>query len=253
MACKGEIYMDTCLPNKVYVVIIALLVIMGFIVTGKESIAVSTPLKSGEYLSRRYIEQLRKTQSPLASEGDRTINLLVVEKKEDGIGVLPIMHFHEGGPSFRLNQSNKLELEDNAGLEVSYYQMGILSSKEISFSFNQFPVDKFVYVNNVQQLLNKECVEGKYVDAKGRLYYFASNGTATTPDGIFRFVVGIDHTPYRFDYLEDSTTHQIYRFIRKKCTLEIYRVLDATENQHGNDGSHIEPLWSLRKINCKTK
>lgn len=242
--------MNTSLSTRTTIVIMVLLIVTVWIMPDKESPCSTFQLKSGDYLSSKYIEVLERTYSPVAAEGYRTINLVVIEKKENGIDVLPIMYFHEGGPSFRLDPSGKLELEDNAGLDVSSYQMNIVSSKEITFTLNQFPSDKYIYVSNVQQLLSKKCVAGEYVDAKGSPYLFESNGTATTPDGIFRFTVGVDHIPYSFDYLEDSATHQIYRFVRKKCTLEIYRVLDAIENQHGNDGRHVEPFLSLQLVNC---
>jgi len=218
-----------------------------------ESVHAQVELKFGDYLSREYIEKLQKTQSPLSAEGAHTINLLVVEKQDNEISVMPILNFHEGGPTFRLKKSGKAELENNAGLNISKYRLQALSNHKLSFAMNKPQTDEYVYVNNVQELISRICIAGQYVDDKGRKFVFESNGTVKTPDGIMKITIGVDHIPYRFDYFEDSKNHQVYKFVRNKCKLGIYRVLDAEENQHGNDGSHVASYLSLQMVNCESK
>jgi hypothetical protein len=227
------------------------MVLLSFL--NSESLCAQAQLKSGNFLSSEYIDKLQKTRSPLTAEGSRTINLIVVEKQNNKTRVMPILNFHEGGPAFRLKQSGMLELEDSAGLKISDYLLQIVTNKKISFAINRLQTDEYVYVKNVQELISQICIAGQYVDDKDRRFVFEPNGTAKTPDGTMKFIIGVDHIPYQFDYLEDSNTHQVYKFVRKKCTLEIYRVLDAVENQHGNDGSHVEPYLSLRILNCESK
>lgn len=207
----------------------------------------------GDFLSKVYVSKLQETRSPYAAEGGRAINLIVVDNQNGETSVIPIMNFHEGGPSFQLNQSGKLELEDSGGLKISNYVLYIVTSKKISFAMNQVKAEEYVYIKDIQELISRICIAGQYVDDKGRKFIFEPNGTAKTPDGTMKFTIGVDHIPYKFDYLEDSNTHEVYKFVRKKCSLEIYRVLDAVENQDGNDGSHVEPYLALRMVNCGSK
>ncbi len=241
------------LAISIVVVVIGIVVSSSLMRADQITASPSSQLELGDFLSIKYLEVLEKTRSPLTAEGGRAINLVVVQKNQDVTEVLPIMNFHEGGPTFRVDQSGMIKLENAAGLDISHYIVQILNRKEISVEFNHFPKERFVFVKDLQGVISSKCVAGRYVDREGRPYKFESNGVATTPTMKFKFTVGTDHVPYHFDYIENADTHQIYRFVRKKCHLDIYEVLDAVENQHGNDGSHVKLFASLREVDCKGK
>lgn len=211
----------------------------------------SLRLKSGEYLSQKYLEVLEKTRSPFVAEGPRTINTIVVENIQNGIEILSIIDFHEGGPTFQVNELNVVKVKEKAGFDMKHYKVKIINRNKVLVGFDHFPPENFIWVEDINKTLRSKTVVGKYVDSKGQIYSFDSGGLATTPMGNFKYTIGIDHIPYKFDYIEDSDKHLIYRFDRKdKCHLNIYKVLDAVENQYGNDGSHVTLFASLRNINC---
>ncbi|PYU24974.1 MAG: hypothetical protein DMG30_06790 [Acidobacteria bacterium] len=208
-------------------------------------------LAAGDFLSRKYLQILEQTRSPFTAEGSRTINLVLVRKNEGATEIVPIMNLHEAGPSFRVDQSDKAVLEDSAGLDIGQYLAQILSGKELRVGFDSFPAENFIAVKNLQGTIRGASVAGRYLDNERRVYTFGKDGVATTPDGTLRFTVGIDHVPYQFDYIEQSDTHKIFKFVRKKCNLDIYEVTDAIQNQHGNDGTQVKPWAFLREIGCK--
>lgn len=241
------------LSISIVVALISIAVKSDLLCADQITISPSSQLELGDFVSIKYLEVLEETRSPLTAEGGRAINLVVVQKKEDVIEVMPIMNFHEGGPTFLVDQSGTVKLENAAGLEASHYTVQILNKKEISVGFNHFPQERFVFVKDLQRVISSKSITGRYVDRESRLYEFKSNGMATTPTMTFKFTVGTDHVPYHFDYIENADTHQIYRFVTEKCHLDIYEVLDAVENQHGNDGSNVKLFASLREIDCKEK
>lgn len=207
-------------------------------------------LEAGNYLSDRYIKILEKTHSPLTAE-EGALKLVVVKKLNNFAEILPIMNFHEGGPSFRVEHSGAVTLNNAAGLDIKHYTVRINKYDELTLGFNDFSPEKFILTKDLQDFIRRKSVAGSYIDNEGRSYKFEPNGIAITPTSTFRYTVGVDHIPYHFDYIEDSDTHQIYRFVRKKCHLEIYKVLDAVENQHGNDGRNVTIFASLDKVGCK--
>ena len=246
-----ELIMRRSLSISIVIVVMGIAVNLSLSRVDQITASSSSQLELGDFLSIKYLEVLEKTRSPLTAEGGRAINLVVVQKNEDVTEVLPIINFHEGGPTFQVDHSGTIKLGNAAGLDISHYVVQILNKKEISVGFNHFPQERFVFVNDLQGVIRSKSVAGRYVNREGRPYNFQSNGIATTPTTTFKFTVGIDHVPYHFDYIENSETHQIYRFVRKKCYLDIYEVLDAIENQHGNDGSHVKLFASLREVDCK--
>ena len=235
----------------------AIVVIFVFAVFSSQLFAKQTiinkflPLKSGDYLSKKYLEVLEKKLSPYAAEGSRTINTIVVEKIQNGIEILSIINFHEGGPTFQVNELNVVKVKERAGFDMKHYTVKIIDRNKVLIGFDDFPPEIFIWVEDINRTLRSKTIVGKYVDSKGQIYSFDPGGLATTPTGNFKYTIGIDHIPYKFDYIEDSDKHLIYRFDRKdKCHLNIYKVLDAVENQYGNDGSHVTLFASLRDINC---
>lgn len=245
--------MNRCLLISKTTGVIILSICLFLISSYRVSISAPFQLNSGEYVSTKYLEVLEKTLSPFTADGGRSINMVVVQKVQEMTEVLPIIDFHEGGPTFLVDQSGMVEIGDKAGFDVSSYKVQIINSNELLVGFDHFPLEKYIFTKDLQRFIRNKCMAGRYLDREGRLYNFESNGIATTPNKEFRFTVGIDHVPYRFDYIEDSETHQIYRFVKKKCNLEIYKVLDAIENQHGNDGSQVVPFASLHEVGCKAE
>lgn len=207
-------------------------------------------LEPGLYISEKYLECLESTHSPFTAEGERTVNGISVNIADKANEIILILNFHEGGPMFRINWSGAVEF-DGTGLVTGRYVIKIINNRELVVEFDQCPPERFIYVDNIQELLCSKSVSGKYLDSEGKMYKFDVNGVATTPKGIFQFTVGIDHIPFRFDYIEDSNTHDVYRFVKKNCQLDLFKVLGAEENQNGNDGSNAEPFASLHEIDCK--
>lgn len=224
---------------------------MAFLPTANFGQSASPEILAGDYLSQRYLTVLEQTHSPFAAEDDRSINVVSVQKNDGSTDIVPIMNFHEAGPSFRIDRSGQGVLKDSAGLNVGQYLVRVLNNRELVVGFARYPTEKFVAVSDLQRIVRSKSVAGKYMDGGQRLYTFTEDGVATTPDGTFRFTVGTDHVPYRFDYIETADTHKILQFNRRKCTLDIYEVTDAVDNQHGNDGSHAKQWASLQEIGCK--
>jgi len=241
------------LPISIAVVIICTAVSFSSTRADKKAASPSSQLELGDFLSSNYLEVLEKTRSPLTAEDGRAINMVVVQKNQGVTDVLAIMNFHEGGSMFRVDQSGTVTLKKTAGMDTSHYTVQIINNKEIIVGFNHFPPERFIFVKDLQGVISGKSMAGRYVDHEGRPYTFSSTGVATMPTGTFKFTIGSDHVPYRFDYIENSDTHQIYSFIRQKCHLDIYQVLDAVENQHGNDGSLKRLFVSLREVDCKAE
>jgi len=204
----------------------------------------------GDYLTGDYIKTLDRTRSPLAAEAGRSINLVVVQREDGYTRIQSVIRFHEGGPSFRIGRSGQGVLLDAAGQDVGAYVVRALNGAELEVGFKGLPVTRFIAVRDLQGFILRKSVGGTYVDDKGQSYVFGPGGLATTPKGRFKFTVGVDHVPYRFDYLEVSGTHMILRFVRKQCALDIYEVTDAETNQAGNDGTHARPWAFLHETGC---
>lgn len=213
----------------------------------------STQLESGNFISSKYLKVLKKTHSPLTAEGGRAINLLVVEKNQDATEVTPIINFHEGVPMFRIDQSGTVTLVNTDGLKIDHYIMQIVNSKEIIVGYGSYPPERFIFVKDLQGVINGKSIAGRYTDRKGRPYKFASNGVATTPTGTLRFAVASDHVLEHFDYFYDLDTHQTYSFVRQKCRLEIYHILDDIEDPFHRKGINKRLFVSLREVNCKAE
>jgi hypothetical protein len=238
---------------RYWLVVLLILTVISFAVpelTYADHLA--SQIEQGDYLSIKYIDVLEKTRSPLLAEGGRPINLVVVQGKQDATEVLPIINFHEGVPVFIVRQSGITKVKGTSSeSDVSGYSMKIVNSEKIVVGSSGVPPQEFVFVKDLGAFVCSKSIAGRYVDGDGQSYEFKANGIAITPTTTFNFVIGTDHVPYRFDYLEDSITHQVYRFSREGCNLDISEVLDAVENQHGNDGSHIRPFAKLREVGCK--
>jgi len=210
----------------------------------------SVGLVVGDYLSGDYIKTLDRTRSPLAAEAGRSVNLVVVRQEDGYAKIQPVIRFHEGGPSFRIGRSGQGVLLDAAGEDIGAYIVRALNGAELEVGFKGLPVTRFISVSDLQGFVLRKSIGGRYVDDKRQSYVFGPGGLATTPNGRFRFTVGVDHVPYRFDYIEVSGTHMILRFIRKQCALDIYEVSDAETNQAGNDGTHAKPWAFLHETGC---
>jgi hypothetical protein len=241
---------DIHTQQRLWILVIAM--IAGLVVGMNFAHAARPEIPEGDFLSQRYLQILQRTRSPFTAEGSsHTINLVIVRKKEGANEIVPIMNLHEAGPSFRVAQSDKAVLEDSGGLDIGQYVVEILSDKKLRVGFDSFPAQNFIAVSNLQGTIRSASLAGRYLDNEHRVYMFGADGVAKTPGGTFRFTVGIDHVPYQFDYIEQSNTHKIFKFVWKKCDLDIYEVTDAIQNQHGNDGTQVKPWAFLHEIGCK--
>jgi hypothetical protein len=204
-----------------------------------------------EFLSQTYLQDLKRTRSPLAAEGGRSVNDVVVRKKEGVTEVVAIINFHEGGPSFIVDRSGKAVLSDSAGYSVGKYFVQIVDDGKLRLGFGDFPTETYIAVRNLQVIVRGASVAGTYLDDQLRRYTFTEDGVATNPDGTFRFTIGVDHVPYHFDYIERDDDHKILKFVRNKCQLDIYEVTDAVENKLANAGNRSKRWSILSGVGCK--
>jgi hypothetical protein len=213
--------------------------------------AAGQQLVIGDFLSRKYLQALEQTRSPFAAEGHRIINLVVVRKDDGATEIMPVISFHEGGPIFRVDESGKGILHDSLGMNVGQYSVRMVDTNELTLGFSSFPLENFIAVDDVQKTIQGIAVAGRYLDKEHRLYKLGEDGVAETPVEKFRFTVGVDHVPYHFDYIEQADTHRILKFVRTRCNLDIYEVIDAVQNQLGNDGTKVKPWAFLKAIGCQ--
>jgi hypothetical protein len=230
---------------------VAIAILAGLICGIHFAHAAGSELVVGDFLSRKYLQALEQTRSPFAAEDHRDINEVIVSKSEGATEIMSVINFHEGGPIFRVNESGKGTLKDSMGMNIGQYSVQVVNTEELTLGFGSFPSENFISVKDEQKTIRGISVAGRYLDKERQLYDFGADGVAVTPVNRFRFTVGIDHVPYHFDYIEDSDTHRILKFVRTRCDLEIYEVSDSVENQLGNDGTKVKPWALLEEIGCK--
>lgn len=160
------------LPISIVAVVIVFAACLRLIFADQLSGSAPFQLESGDYLSSKYLEVLEKTRSPFAVHGGRALNLVVVQKVQDATEVLPIVNFHEGGPSFRVSPTGTVELKDTAGFNIGHYLVQIINGKDLAMGFDHFPPERFVFVKDLQGVICGKSVAGRYVDHEGRPYKF---------------------------------------------------------------------------------
>jgi hypothetical protein len=207
--------------------------------------------RPGDYVSSEYLQRLKTTKSPLLAEENRDINVVEVRQAQrDAVSITPILHFHEGGPEFQLSKSGQVLITNSAGLDMGRIVLRAESPDRLFFGFGNRAASRFVRILDFDDRLRDIVIAGKYFDELGGRFEFTKAGTAYTPEGSFPYIVGVEHGPYHFDYIVDTRSHTVFKLVRNGCTLDLLKVLDAIENEHGNRGTNATLWHSLRRQQC---
>ena len=172
-----------------------------------------SPLREGDYLATSYIEELKRTKSPLTAcprVSDSRLNLITVEKDGNLWLLMPIYNFHEGGEAFVLNPNGSVN-------DIKYVSNVALSVKdESSFRFGfddagqSFKPTDYVFVQHVEAYVAKVVLVGTYRDRRrGGSFRFQEDGWAIFPDRKFKFEIGTDHVLTDFDYFMEMGPNRI--------------------------------------------
>lgn len=194
---------------KSIVTILSLLFFLGILACNKQAVGgfprqqPTSPLREGDYLSTSYIEELKRTRSPLTASpraSDSRVNIITVEKDGNLWRLMPIYNFHEGGEAFELNPNGSvkdIKYVSNVDLSVKDESSFRLGFENAGQSFK--PTD-YVFVQHVEAYVAKVVLVGAYRDRRGGSYRFQEDGWAIFPDRKFKFEVGTDHVLIDFDY-----------------------------------------------------
>jgi hypothetical protein len=158
-------------------------------------------LLEGEYLSADYIEELKKTRSPLkASRG----GMELVQVRRDGTKFVldPIVNFHEGDSEFVITQDGSFAASQEPN--VSNVSATVLNDHTIRFGYGELKPATYTYVKDATAYASNAVLVGKYKDEHGRRYDFQEDGWAVFPDRRFQFEVGLDHVFDSYDYFLDA-------------------------------------------------
>lgn len=182
------------------------------------------PLEPGTYLSRDYIDILKRSKSPFKADGEANhIYKLVSVRYDRGKGYLTPETFHEGGLSYVLSPNATLEPSDPSYPRPTHFKVNSAHSFELSFSPER-PV-RYEKVGNVASYVSAVTLVGRYTDSAGRMYQFRSDGKAIFPDREFTYEVGLDHVLTHFDYFyEAGKVNEVTPYQRDDETLRLYTI-----------------------------
>jgi hypothetical protein len=168
----------------------------------------SVTLREGDYLSRAYIDQVKKTRSPLLAGSQYGPHLVTVNRHGNLLHLEPIYNFHEGGETFVLHPDGSITTpEPNY---ISNIAISVLSQDSFRLGFDDvaahasFKTD-YVFVQNADAYIAKIVLVGTYKDRHGLSYEFGEDGWAVFPDRKFKFEIGTDHVLTGFDYFMDKS------------------------------------------------
>lgn len=200
-------------------------------------------LVEGEYLRSDFIEKLRRQRSPLKASEFDSPELITVTKGENGLRLMTIFNYHEGGAVFLLNKDGGIEIETSAGDETSNLKFEIIDSRNFKLGYGKFEYMNYIYVGNAEHYVSGEVLAGKYYDKKGRKFIFQKDGIAVFPKRRFSYKIGLDHIENPYDYFVDNNKNMTYSFKLHDDILEIFET-------GGEMSEHIakRPFLTLKKI-----
>lgn len=187
-----------------------------------ESPSPAGALRSGEYLSEKYVNQLKEMRSPYGAYKTGSLQLVIVKQTADGADLTPIFNFHEGGPEIVVAGNGKVTVSVDAGLNVGSPIVSLSGPEQLVLGFGDFPLERFVFVGKAGAYVAKVILVGKYVDDSNRLYEFRDYGRAVFPGHEFAYSVGLDHVVNKFDYFVDDDTGKIYGYRVDGSSLDVY-------------------------------
>jgi hypothetical protein len=189
----------------------------------------SVRLREGEYLSNVYIEQLRKTRSPLKSDSSERVDLVIVRKQGDVLHLSPIFNFHDGGDTFVLHPDGTVT--PLASDKVANLVASVLDDSSFQLGFESFKPDTYTFVKNADNYVARAVLVGRYKDQAGLAYEFREDGWAVFPDHKFKFEIGTDHVLTGFDYFmeigPDQRASSISAFQWNGAKLQIFRTQEV--------------------------
>ncbi len=202
-------------------------------------------LRTGQYLSEKYIEVLKKTHSPKEAETTSPFAMYCEVKAPTVKGAayeLNIGNFHEGYGRINIRSDGSL-CTDEASREsgAANAKIKILNNESFNTLIAGEPPARFKYVGNVHQFVASETIAGKYEDPEGHAVYFGLDGIALFPGKSYRYVVNTDFfgpPDYECVFLSDVP----FAYALSKDTLILY----ATYGDHTMKVDS-KPAWVLKK------
>jgi hypothetical protein len=199
----------------------------------------------GEYLSTEYIEELRRSRSPLkAGSTIDELKLVLVERHGKQFQLMPIINFHEGDSGFVLDLDGSIAPSpEPRATPVSNVSATVLDDHTIRFGYSNFKPATYVCVKEAAAYVSKAVLVGRYQDEQGRKYEFQEDGWAVFPDRRFEYEIGLDHVLEHFDYFMDAghdrkhLPWRVWGFKWKRNTLEVFRTkeedgIDEIDDSH---------------------
>jgi len=173
--------------------------------------AILDDLQRGQWLNKKFLTTLRKTNSPrLAGRNIRQSGFRVLKEGEQ-YPVQVIWNFHEAGIGFTIVDAKYIKKNDSYELHTlspgersnKRKELNIvyrLASDEISWRFTDKDGKRydllFVRVQpDIDRYINKKLLAGEYVDSNGRIFKFTEDGLAKWPDKTFKYKILLDYTP----------------------------------------------------------
>lgn len=206
-------------------------------------------LLEGEYLSTTYVDELKKTHSPLKAGSGNRIDLVVVERTDHGFQLDPIFNFHEGGYKYLINSNGSVSPAGTGGAEITNLTAILLDDHTFQFGVDSFSPAHYVFVKKAVEYVSKAVLVGRYKDRYGRGYEFRDDGWAVFPDRKFQFEIGLDHVGEGFDYFlekKEPKYLKTWAFTWNGDTLE---VIKTKEHESGFDEiADPRPALSLRRV-----
>ena len=173
----------------------------------KEPGRTNVTLREGDYLSSAYIDQVKKTRSPLRAGSQYGVYLVSVKRHGNLFNLSPIYNFHEGGGTFVLHPDGSITTPEPDSSYVSNVSISVLSQDSFRLGFDDarhsFKND-YVFAEDAPAYIATLVLVGTYKDRHGLSYEFGEDGWAVFPDRKFKFEIGTDHVLTGFDYFMDQ-------------------------------------------------
>jgi hypothetical protein len=213
-------------------------------------------LTEGEYLSTEYIEELRRTRSPLKAGGRRGgLELVRVRREGKQFVVQPIINFHEGGSEFAINSDGSIARAPEPSITgLSNVSATVLDDHTIRLGYGDFKPATYVCVDDAATYVSKAVLAGRYKDEQGRRYNFQEDGWAVFPERKFEFEIGLDHVLNDYDYFMDAghdKKHLLWRVWAYKWnrnTLQIFKTRGEDEEGGFEEIVGRKPLFVLHPV-----
>lgn len=205
------------------------------------STAQAASLQQGTYLSEKYVEKLKTTQSTkraldLDAEPPSQIPTSVeVEATDKKLQFREGWNFHEGGAEFTRRADGQLEVTASAGREGKP-TLDILNNHEFTIQWEDFK-SRYVFVGDAPRWVAEQLLVGVYQAKDGSEVKFRSDGSACLLKGATDYTVEMDHITENYD---DSISgkHYNYAFQRRKDELLLFQII-----MKDDEGSIGKPFW----------